>query len=475
MPLPGHVCNNPKDLLTDLEMDTIHASTLEILGDVGVVFGDDRALEILKSGGCRVEHSTGRVRFPGQLVEECLQLCPSRFSIKARNPAYDLDVGGDRLYFQSHPGLYLSDLETGERREASLQDIGPLVRLIDALDEIHLAIMPTATIAEKHPAVMTEWVTAEQMRNTQKVTAHGAFHGCARWVVEMAAVTEQQVYGQINPVSPLHYPQDQIEGGLDFVSAGHPICILPGPTLGANSPATLAGTLVLQNAEHLAGVVLVQLFRPEAPVTLASYPHVMDMRNGAPCIGGVEVGLLGAALAQIGRRYGIPSHPEFPMTDSKALDEQTAFEKAMSLVLLAEAGANLISNGGALEVEKMWSPVQLVIDNELNGMVARIMDGITVDANTIALDVIKEVGPSGNFLETKHTRRTWRSEQFLPVLADRVGFETWKAQGSRDITHRAQERAMELISTHEVPPLSEHQDKELDRIVKATEREKLTL
>jgi len=473
MPLKGHVCKNPKDVLTDEEVGMIHRSTLDILSDVGVVFGGDEALGILESGGCEVDRASGRVRFAGQLVEECIERCPSQFVIKARHPDYDLEIGGDRLYFQSHPGLYIVDLETGERREPSLYDIGPMVRLLDALDEIHLPIMPTNTIFEKPPQVMMEWVTAEMMRNTQKVGAGGVFQGCAKWVVEMAEVTGQQVYGQINPVSPLNYSQEQVEGGLEYVNAGHPICILPGPTLGANSPATLAGTLVLQNAEHLAGVVLVQLCRPGAPVTIASYPHVMDMRNGSPCIGGVEVGLLGMALAQIGRRYGIPSHPEFPISDSKALDEQAAIEKAMTAVLLAEAGANLISNGGALEAEKVWSPVQLVIDNEINGMVGRILDGITVTEKTLAVDVITEVGPSGNFLRTRHTQRMWRQEQFLPELADRLGYATWKAQGSRDITERARERALEIVRTHQVPPLPEEQNRELDRIVKAAEKEKL--
>jgi trimethylamine--corrinoid protein Co-methyltransferase len=475
MPLKGHVCKNPKDVLTDEEVGMIHRSTLDILSEVGVVFGGDEALGLLERGGCEVDRASGRVRFAGQLVEECIERCPSHFVIKARHPDYDLEIGGDRLYFQSHPGLYIVDLETGERREPSLYDIGPMVRLLDALDEIHLPIMPTNTIFEKPPQVMTEWVTAEMMRNTQKVGAGGVFQGCAKWVVEMAEVTGQQVYGQINPVSPLNYSQEQVEGGLEYVNAGHPICILPGPTLGANSPATLAGTLVLQNAEHLAGVVLVQLYRPGAPVTIASYPHVMDMRNGSPCIGGVEVGLLGMALAQIGRRYGIPSHPEFPISDSKALDEQAAIEKAMTAVLLAEAGANLISNGGALEAEKAWSPVQLVIDSEINGMVGRILDGITVTEETLAVDVITEVGPSGNFLRTGHTQRMWRQEQFLPKLADRLGYATWKTQGSRDITERARERALEIVRTHQVPPLPEEQDRELSRIVKAAEKEKLGL
>lgn len=473
MPLKGHTCRNPKDLLSSDEIDMIHRSTLDILSEVGVAFGSRMAVTILENGGCDVDRASRRVRFPGQLVEECLDRCPHQFVIKARHPDYDLKIGEDRLYFQSHPGLYIADLETDERREASLDDIGPLVRLVDALDGIHLSIMPTGTISDKPPQVMVEWVTAEQMRNTQKVTSAGVFQECTKWVIEMAQVTEQQVYGQMNPVSPLNYSQEQIEGGLEYVGAGHPVCILPGPTLGANSPATLAGTLVVQNAEHLAGVVLIQLFKQGAPVTLASYPHVMDMRNGAPCIGGVEVGLLGAALAQIGRRYGIPTHPEFPMSDSKALDEQAAIEKAMTVVLLAEAGANLISNGGGLEAEKMWSPVQLVIDNEINGMVGRILDGIKVTKSTLAVDIIKEVGPSGNFLRTRHTQRTWRNEQFLPDLADREGYGTWRAQGAKEITERARERALELVRTHQVPPLPEEQDRELDKILRAAEKEKL--
>lgn len=473
MPLEGHTFKHPKDVLTAEQIAMIHDGTLAVLREVGVAFDGEQALRILENGGCRIDPASGRARFPGRLVEECLALCPASFPIRARHRDYDLEVGGTRLYFQSHPGLYVHDLETGLRREATLADIGPLTRLIDGLDEIHLSIVPTGTITDRPPEVMTEWVTAEQMRNTQKVTAAGVFHGCARWIVEMARVTGQQVYGQMNSITPLTYPADQVEGGLEYVAAGHPICILPGPTLGANSPATLAGTLVLQNAEHLAGIVLVQLYRPGAPVTLASYPHVMDMRNGAICIGGVETGLLGAALAQLGRHYGIPTHPEFPLTDSKVLDEQAAIEKAMIAIVLAEAGCHILSNGGGLETEKAWSPVQAVIDNEINAMVGRILEGIAVTEQTLAVDTIKEAAVSGNFLGTAHTLKTWKQEQLLPHLADRSVYETWSERGSKEITERARERAQALVRQHRVPPLPEEQDRELDRILEAAEKEKL--
>lgn len=473
MPLEGHIFRDPKGPLSERDLDLIHDGTMRVLDRAGLVFASEQAVDILAQGGCIVDRATGRVRFPQALVEECIQQCPSEFIVRARSHDYDLEIGGDRLYFQSHPGRYLLDLESNIRREAILDDIGPLVRLVDAMDGIHLSMMPTSTISDRPSPVMIEWITAEQMRNTQKVTAAGVFEGCAPWVIEMAQVTGQQVYGQINPITPLCYPRDQIEGGLAYVRAGHPVCILPGPTLGANSPVTLAGTLVLQNAEHLAAVVLLQLYQPGAPVTLASYPHLMDVRNAGLCIGAVEIGLLGAALAQISRRYAIPSHPEFPITDSKCLDEQSALEKAMTVVLLAEAGANLISNGGALETEKMWSPVQLVIDNEINGMVGRVREGIAVTEETLALDVIEEIGHAGNYLESMHTLRLWRKEQFLPHLADRQGYESWVANGAKDMADRARERALELMRTHQVPPLPEEQERELARIVRAAEAEKL--
>jgi trimethylamine---corrinoid protein Co-methyltransferase len=471
--LTGYAIRKAQDLLTAGEVERIHHAALEVLSRTGVTFGSDEALRLLAQAGCSIDPAGGRAHIPERLVEECMALCPRGFTLRARCRELDLEVGPGRLYIQSHPGLFLIELETGQRRLASLADIGPMVRLLDALEEIHLPIMPTGTLSDKPSPVMIEWITAEVLRNTQKATACGVFDGCAPWVVEMAAVTGQHLYGQINPVTPLRYPADQLEGAAHYLRAGHPICILPGPTLGANSPATLAGTLVLQTAEHLAGVVWAQLVQPGAPVTLSSYPHLLDMRQGALSIGAVEVGLLGAATAQLGRHYGIPTHPQLPLTDAKGHDEQAAIEKALGALLLAQSGANLITNGGGLETEKAWSPVQLVIDCEINAMIGRIQEGIDVREETLAVDLIQETGASGSFLGTRHTKLSWRSEQMLPRLADRLGYETWQAQGGQTMVERAREWARETVRSHQVPPLSEEQDRELGRILAAAERAKL--
>jgi trimethylamine--corrinoid protein Co-methyltransferase len=278
----------------------------------------------------------------------------------------------------------------------------------------------------------------------------------------------------MSPTSPLTYRKHTIEGGLLFARAGFPQLICPGIFMGASGPVTLAGTLVQQTAEQLAGATLLQLAAPGVPVMFGSYAHLMDMRTATLSIGSIEIGLMGAALAQMARFYGLPCQTSFPWTDAKALGEQAGYEKGMQLVLCALAGCHMVSNGGGLEAERLWSPVQAVIDNELNGMVGRMLDGIRVTDETLAVGLIQQVGPlPGNFLKTHHTRTMWQQEQFVPRLSDRLGYESWLQQGSKGVADKARDLAREVIATHEVPPLPEEQDRELERILRAAEREKL--
>jgi trimethylamine--corrinoid protein Co-methyltransferase len=470
----GHVCKKPLDILTEDQVAMIHYSALEILEKTGMVFESEEALDILEKGGCEVDRSTQVARLPGWLVEQCVRQCPSSFRLRARTPSRDIRLGHPLVYFMSCPGLFLKDLWTGERRLAVLADVAPLVRLLDALSEIHLAFMPVGSVSDRPDEVVFEYITAEVIRNTDKVGIGANVHGSAKWIIEMCRATNQQVRTAMSPTSPLTYRNHTIEGGLAFARAGFPQLICPGIFLGASGPVTLAGTLTQQTAEQLAGVTLLQLAVPGVPIMLGSYAHLMDMRSASPSIGSIEIGIIGAALAQLARFYGVPSQTAFPWTDSKALDEQAGFEKGMQLTLCAMAGCNIMHNGGGLEAERLWSPVQAVIDNELNGMVGRILDSVSVTAETLAVDLIHEVGPlPGNFLKTRHTQRMWKQEQFIPKLSDRFSYESWVQQGSKDVVAKATEMAIEMINTHEVIPLPEDQDKELDRILKAAEQEKL--
>ena len=470
----SYTCQRPLDILTQNQEAMVHRGAMQVLETTGVVFDSDEALQILQAAGCKVERPLNQVRFPARLVKECINQCPTSFTLQARNARFNLTLGPPNVYFMSCPGLFLQDINTGERRQALLSDVGPMVRLLDALDHIHLAFMPVGSVSDKPEAVVFEHITAEVMRYTEKVGIGANFQGSAKWIIEMCRVTNQQVRTAMSPTSPLTYRQHTLEGGLLFARAGFPVLICPGILMGASGPVTLAGTLVQQTAEQLAGATLLQLAVPGTPVMFGSYAHLMDMRSASPSIGAVEIGLVGVALAQMGRSYGVPSQSSFPWSDSKVLDEQAAYEKAMQLVLCGLAGTNLISNGGGLEAERLWSPVQAVIDNELNGMMGRILNGIGVSDETLATSLIQEVGPlPGNFLKTHHTRTQWKSEQFLPRLADRLNYESWVQQGSKDVVAKARELAREIIRTHRVPPLPEEQDLELDRILAAAEAEKL--
>jgi trimethylamine--corrinoid protein Co-methyltransferase len=189
--------------------------------------------------------------------------------------------------------------------------------------------------------------------------------------------------------------------------------------------------------------------------------------------GAVEVGIMAVGIAQVWRSYNIPTGVFFPMTDSKLPDEQAAYEKYLQLLLCSLAGINYIMPCGGLENEGAQSIAQLVIDNEVCGMVGRILDGINVTEETLAIDLIKEVGPiPGNYLKKQHTRDWWKKERYLSKLSTREPYEKWLSSGAKDVVKRALEIGKEIIKTHKPPGLSKELNEKLDEILKIAEKEK---
>jgi trimethylamine--corrinoid protein Co-methyltransferase len=229
---------------------------------------------------------------------------------------------------------------------------------------------------------------------------------------------------------------------------------------------------VLQNVEVLAGLVLAQLVSPGIGVVLQTFASPFDMRHGTMASGAIEVGMMGVALAQVWRRYCIPTGVFFPLTDSKIPDEQAAYEKYLQLLLCALAGVNYIMPCGALDDEGTQSAAQLVIDNEVCGMVGRVLDGIDVTDETLAIDLIKEVGPApGNYLKTRHTREWWRKDHYPPSISVREPYGKWAVE-SKGIVARASDRARDILKTHKTPRLPEDLERELERILKIADEAK---
>jgi trimethylamine--corrinoid protein Co-methyltransferase len=462
-------------ILPETDIERIHYGALDVLERTGILFDDPEALQILEDAGCEVDSDKKLVKFPPGLVEDCIRKVPSSFTIRARDPKNDQRVGGRNVYFATFPAVNMRDLETGERRLSTVKDVGELATIVDALDNIHSPFFPVAVIADKPPKLCMEWILAELIRHSTKAQHGASFFGSPKWHVEIAKATNQVILGSVAPVPPLTYPKEMVDGLLTYSRAGFPVEINAALAMGATGPVTLAGALVQHHAENMAGIVLVQLVRPGNPVACGSYTQVMDMRYGTLAPGAIENGLIAAALSQIYHHFDIPVWMFFPLTDSKLPDAQAAYEKAMQLMLCAMSGVNYISFAGGTEDEQCFSAAQLIIDNEMAGMMGRVLQGIDVTDETLAIDLIHEIGPlPGSFLGTEHTRNLWKTaEIYKPTLSDRLTWEKWRDKGSKDIATVAWEKAREILKTHEPTPLPEEVDAELDRILEAAAKEKL--
>ena len=277
-----------------------------------------------------------------------------------------------------------------------------------------------------------------------------------------------------NPVSPLQHSKELTEGLMVYAKYKQPVSIAPEAQAGATAPITLAGLLTQQNAEVLSGITIAELTNPGTPVLYGAVSVPLDMKTGNIALGAIEVGLINAAAAQLARYYGLPSRGTGGTTDSKIPDIQAGFEKAATLLMAASAGINFIYDAaGALESTLTASFEQAVIDNEICGMVARALRGIDVNDETLAIDVIENVGPGGQYLSQKHTLKHLKKEQYIPKIIKREKREDWERAGSKDLWKVAREEAKKILKEHQPEPLDKDIEKELKRTIKEIEKRKV--
>jgi trimethylamine--corrinoid protein Co-methyltransferase len=277
----------------------------------------------------------------------------------------------------------------------------------------------------------------------------------------------------ISPISPLFFPDDVVEAILETARLAIPLSPLPCPTAGATAPMSLAGALAQQNAEVLASVVLAQLVRPGLPVIYAGRLAALEPRTGVSVWGGVELGLVSAATVQLAHRYGLPVNVYGLSTNSNVLDLQNGYERALNAVIPAVAGADELSGIGEMAAGVLGSYAQMVLDNEIASSVRRLRRGVKVDDDTLALDVIAAVMEgSRNYLDQRHTARHLRAGELLFThLAERRAWEEWARSGREEMAGHAQAEAERLLAEHEVPPLGDERERELDEIMKEAESE----
>lgn len=467
-------------VLSSQEIEEIHQRALDVLQQVGCFFENEEALTIFKQHGAIVDSSTGIVKLPRNMVEEAIRLTPSSMLLAARDPKNDIHAEGDRVYFG--PGtmpIKVRDLETGEIRRGTLKDCEDFARLIDALEHIHF-FKGMITPSDVNSKIIELYMASAAFNNCTKQISQSPFSpqgamdlyrmGVAVAGGEDAFKQRPMIIINMLAVSPLQWSRDNVQSIISLSRCNCPVIIGSEPQGGTTGPAPIAGQVMLNVAETLAGITLAQLVQPNLPVMWGNVGSISDMRSGLFASGAVELGLINAAMNQMAKYYKIPTYSTGGMSDSKISDAQAGVEKSLQILTVALAGGNYIHDAaGLMESCLLCSYEQYVIDNEMLGMVARILEGVRVTPETLSFDQIKKIGPRGNFMGLRHTLDHIRTEHYLPRLFDRSTYDNWKERGEKDIREVAREKAREILATHQVPPLPQEVQDELKSILSRAE------
>jgi trimethylamine--corrinoid protein Co-methyltransferase len=442
----------------------IHKASMDLFANKGIQVKSERALQAFHQAGADVDRKAMVVRASESWVMDRLRTAPSCVTLYGREERHDLVLDGTNVYIGTGgTALNVLDMDTGRRRPTSLRDVERASRLVDALDNIHFFVLSCypneleksivdvnrfyAGIRNTTKHVMGGVYTTEGVRNIAKM---GAMIAGSR-----EALVKKPFLSYITCImSPLLMDRHYTDLMMDVIETGLPLATPTAPMSGTTAPATLAGTLVQMNVEALSGVLLAQIVNPGHPVLYSCVPTTMDLRTGAFCFGSVEMGMMNAASAQLSRFYDLPNYTTAGVNESKIPDVQSGYESMASSLMCALAGSNFIHDAaGLIESGMTISYEQYVIDNDILGMCMRAVKGIEVTEESLALDVIKSIGPGGHYLTHDHTLENMRSEFFYPLSADRQTFSGWTSDGSPDGRTKAGQIARSLLAMHRPKPV----------------------
>jgi len=470
------------NFLSDRDIQDIHDASIAILQDTGVMVHHEEILQLLGEAGAKVDQDHRIAHLPEKLVMDCIAQAGKKFLLYGRDKSRPVRFGYGDIILMSSPGQFgWIDAKTCQRRPATIQDARDAIRLGDALDNINIVgvMAQPDEVSEKYRDV---FLTGELVKGTVKPTRCWVRNGAtARYILEIyrtiaggdaALRANPMVEAFLEPISPLQLPRDGLDIVREFAQAGQPVSIGPMAMTSATAPATLAGTLAQENAEILAGIVVAQLLAPGTAITYGGIPHIMDPSTSICSFGSPEQGLMALAMAQVAHFYGFPVYINVGLTDAKVPDAQAGIEKAGTMLLGVLAGADTFGHCGICGTDHAGSLLWLAFDNELMNYIKRIARGFEVNADTLATDIIKSVGPAGNFLAEPHTVEHFRRELWLAdQLWTRQSYDGWQDQGGSSFADRLAERVKTLLATHTPQLLDEALSREVDRIVKYAKHE----
>jgi len=450
-------------MLSDEQAQAIHHTSLDILSRTGIVMKNEAGRELLLEAGAW--ESGERIKVPPLMVMGAVGSAPSRIPMHNRLGELTMPLEAGKVFFG--PGSdcpFTMDVETGERRQATAEDVRRIAQLCDGLDQIDF-IMSMGTPSDVPPLDHYLHSFINMIRGSVKPNVYTANDrqdmedmyriACAVAGGETELREKPFLLHYAEPISPLLFNDESVDKLLFCAEKGIPVTYLPSPNTGGGGPITLAGALALGNAECLAGLVLSQLVRPGTPFLYGMNTAALDMKSAIVSYGSPEWPLGMAACTDLGRWYDLPVWGTAAATDSKVVDAQASLEATVTIMTAFLSRCNLNHDVGYIEYGTTSSMEMLVVADEIIREVRYVMGGVEVSQRTLAREAIHRARPGGGFLADDHTLRNWKWAQWRPELIDRSRYDNWVEKGRPDMTARANERARQILAEHEVPPLPE--------------------
>ncbi|MDG2428392.1 MAG: trimethylamine methyltransferase family protein [Acidimicrobiales bacterium] len=466
----------PTRVVSDDELEAIHQASLAVLRDIGIDVLHPGARNLLLDAGCTVSIDDERVRFDPEMVLDYVSSAPAEFTLHARNPAHTVQVGGDNVVFSAVASPPNVSDAAGGRRTGNLADFQNLVRLSQHLNAVQVHAGYPVEPGDVHASVRHLHAISDLCLLSDKaVNAYSLGAERNRDALEILRIAHQLtqdqvdehtiIYSVINTSSPLRLDLPMCAGIIEYASRNQALVITPFTLAGAMAPVTIAGAVVQQNAEALAGMCLAQVVRRGAPLLYGGFTSNVDMKSGSPAFGTPEFMQAAMLGGQLARRYGVP-YRSSNVNAANAVDAQAGYESVFSLWGAVMGGANLVLHGaGWLEGGLKASFEKMVLDADLISMVATFLQPVVVDEATMALEAIAEVGPGGHFFGVQHTMDRYRDAFFSPMVSDWRNFETWQDAGSPTADQKTAELVRQLLTEYEPPPIDDAVKAEIDDFV----------
>jgi trimethylamine--corrinoid protein Co-methyltransferase len=467
------------EILGKEDVRKIHEATLHIIENVGVRFPSKRALQTWEDAGADVDHEKKIVKVKPYLIEDALKQAPPAYTLGARDPQQNLSLDGNHVCLGTDGcGVEIIDIHTGVKRTSELQDVRDIARVADATEEVAFHWVPVSAQDTPVEARGLHEIKAVWENSTKHVQSESIYNANeAEASMEMAIILaggkeelrKRPVLSLMQCTAPpLGHDGGSLDAALIAAEHGVPTGFMTMTACMTTGPATMAGTLAVGNAEVIAATALLQLAYPGSPVFYAAAQTASDPRTGVYTGGGPEDFLFGAATNVLADFYNIPLSMGSFATGAKEPNWQAGLEGSLSTFMASVVMSDMLLGCGFLHGSRIWSYAEMMMDCEIFSIIEKMMHGIEVNAETLALDAVAAVGPGGHYLAQKHTRSHMR-EIFMPQFLDRRPYTQWEEKKD-DARDWAVNKARKILKEHQPDPLDEKIGLEFDRIIKSVEK-----